>query len=192
VLDFARRFQSLHQEMDNSIAELRDNSAGRLTIGANESTTLYLLKHIERYRELYPKVKVQVRRSYSSKLPNELLDGNLELGVISYDPGDERLKSKVIYTDALAFVVSPKHRLASRKTVSITELAAENFIAHNVVSPYREVVLRNFWRTRSAPHGWRCRPSRPSANSWSGTRRRVSPRMCVEQRSSRNACARCA
>src|ERR1039458_8582999 len=36
VLEDARRFQSLHQEMDNSIAELRDNSAGRLTIGANE------------------------------------------------------------------------------------------------------------------------------------------------------------
>ena len=144
VLDYARRFQSLHQELDNSLAELRDNSAGRLTIGANESTSLYLLRHIERYRELYPKIKVQVRRSLSSKLPNELIDGNLELGVISYDPADERLKSKVIYTDALAFVVSSKHRLASRKTVSIKELASENFIAHNVVSPYREVVLREF------------------------------------------------
>src|ERR1039458_9624870 len=144
VLDYARRFQSLQQEMENSLAELRDNSAGRLTIGANESTSLYLLRHIERYRELYPKVKVQVRRSLSSRIPNELLDGNLELGVISYDPGDERLKSKVIYTDALAFVVSPKHRLAHRKTVSITELGAENFIAHNVLSPYREVVIREF------------------------------------------------
>ena len=144
VLDYARRFQSLHQELDNSLAELRDNSAGRLTIGANESTSIYLLRHIERYRELYPKVKVQVRRSLSSKLPNELIDGNLELGVISYDPADERLKSKVIYTDSLAFVVSPKHRLASRKAVSIKELASENFIAHNVVSPYREVVLREF------------------------------------------------
>ena len=144
VLDFARRFQSLQQELDNALAELRDNSAGRLIIGANESTSLYLLRHIERYRELHPKVKVQVRRSLSSKIPDELLDGNLELGVISYDPGDERLKSKVIYTDALAFVVSPKHRLAHRKTVSITELGAEIFIAHNVVSPYREVVLREF------------------------------------------------
>src|ERR1051325_7296354 len=47
VLEYARRFQSLQQEMDNSIAELRDNSAGQITIGANESTTLYLLKHIE-------------------------------------------------------------------------------------------------------------------------------------------------
>ena len=144
VLDYARRFQSLHQELDNSLAELRDNSAGCLAIGANESTTLYLLRHIERYRELYPKIKVQVRRSLSSKIPNELLDGNLELGVISYDPGDERLKSKVIYDDALAFVVSPQHRLAHRKAVSITELGSEIFIAHNVVSPYREVVLHAF------------------------------------------------
>src|SRR3954454_16797653 len=144
VLEYARRFQSLQQEMDNSIAELRDNSAGRLTIGANESTTLYLLRHIQRYRDLYPKVKVQVRRSLSSKLPDELLDGNLELGVISYDPADERIKSKVIYTDSLAFIVSPKHRLAGRTTVTIGELGEETFIAHNVVSPYREVVLREF------------------------------------------------
>jgi DNA-binding transcriptional LysR family regulator len=144
VLEYARRFQSLQQELDNSIAELRDNSAGRLTIGANESTTLYLLRHIERYRELYPKVKVQVRRSLSSKIPSELLDGNLELGVVSYDPSDARLKTKTIYTDSLAFIVSPKHRLAHRKTVSIGELGSETFIAHNVVSPYRDVVLRQF------------------------------------------------
>src|SRR5579871_3256212 len=144
VLEYARRFQSLKHELDNSLAELRDNSAGRLIIGANESTALYLLRYIQRYRELYPRVKVQIRRSLSSKVPNELLDGNLELGVISYDPGDEHLKSKVIYTDALALVVSPRHRLAGRKTVSITELGSENFIAHNVLSPYREVVIREF------------------------------------------------
>ncbi|HCC59505.1 MAG TPA: LysR family transcriptional regulator, partial [Solibacterales bacterium] len=63
VLDYARRFSNLKGEMENSIAELRDNSGGRLVIGANESTTLYLLQHIERYRALYPKVKLQVRRS---------------------------------------------------------------------------------------------------------------------------------
>jgi DNA-binding transcriptional LysR family regulator len=44
----------------------------------------------------------------------------------------------------LAFVVSPTHRLAHRKTVSISELGQENFVAHNVLSPYREAVLREF------------------------------------------------
>ena len=183
VLDYARRFQSLHQELDNSLAELRDNSAGRLTIGANESTTLYLLRHIERYRELYPKVKVQIRRSFSSKLPNELLDGNLELGVISYDPADERLKSKVIYTDSLAFVVSPQHRLAERKTISITELGSENFIAHNVVSPYREVVLREFQSHKVPLHMDVEMPTIETIRKLVQSNVGVAflPRMCVEQ-----------
>ena len=87
---------------------------------------------------------MQIRRSLSSKIPNELLDGNLELGMISYDPGDERLKSKIIYTDALAFIVSPANRLAHKKSVTLTDLGSETFIAHNVVSPYRDVVLREF------------------------------------------------
>jgi len=146
VVEFARRFENLEQELATALAELRDNSAGRLIVGANESTSLYLLQHIERYRRLYPKVKVQVRRTLSSRIPAQLIDGDLELGVVSFDPNDDRLTSGVIYTDHLAFVVSPEHRFAKRDAVSITELGMETFVAHNVVSPYRDVVLREFQR----------------------------------------------
>ena len=120
VYDFSRRFENLELEMSNSLAEMRDNSAGVLIVGANESTSLYLLQHIVNYRRLYPKVKVRVRRSLSSKIPGQLIDGELELGVISYDPDDERLHSQVIYTDHLAFVVSPDHRFAQRGAVRRT------------------------------------------------------------------------
>src|SRR5579884_3889723 len=146
VLEYARRFENLEGDLTNALAELRDNSAGRLIVGANESTTLYLIEHIEQYRRLYPKVKVQVRRSLSSKIPAQLIDSDLELGLISYDPEDERIVSMVIFTDHLAFVVSPQHRFAQRSEVSITELGMETFIAHNVLSPYRAVVLREFQR----------------------------------------------
>jgi DNA-binding transcriptional LysR family regulator len=91
-----------------------------------------------------------VRRSLSSKVPAQLIDGDLELGVISYDPEDDRLVSKIIYTDHLAFVVSPQHRFAKREKVAIGELGMETFIAHNVLSPYREVVLRAFQRHKVA------------------------------------------
>lgn len=148
VVEYARRFENLDSDLQNALAELRDNSAGRLTIGANETTALYLLQHIERYRRLYPKVKVQVRRSLSSKVPTQLIDGDLELGVISYDPGDERLIGPVIYTDRLTFIVSPQHRFAGLDEIPITELEMETFIAHNVLSPYRETVLREFQRHR--------------------------------------------
>ena len=146
VLEFTRRFENLESEMMNALAELRDKSAGQLIIGANESTTLYMIKYIKEFRRKYPRIKVRVRRSLSSKIPSQLLDGDLELGLISYDPEDERIVSRVIFRDHLTFVVAPSHRLAGREEVSITELGGETFIAHNVMSPYRQVVLREFTR----------------------------------------------
>src|SRR5215813_36584 len=97
VVDYARRYENLQGDLENALAELRDKSAGRLTIGANESSTLYLLEHIRRYRRRYPRVKVQIRRSLSSRIPDELIDGDLELGILTFDPEDDRLVSTTIY-----------------------------------------------------------------------------------------------
>ena len=66
--------------------------------------------------------------------------------MISYDPEVERLISEVIYTDRLAFVVSPAHRFAKLKNVSITGLGMETVIAHHVSPLYRNVELRGFKR----------------------------------------------
>jgi DNA-binding transcriptional LysR family regulator len=148
VLDHARRFENLRADLHQALAELRDNATGRLVIGANESATLYLLPLISRYRRRYPRVKVQVRRSQSSKIPTEIIEGDLELGVIGYEPSDSRLASRIIYTDHLACVVSPRHRLARRRAVSVNDLGVETFIGHIVVSPYKEVVVREFDRLK--------------------------------------------
>jgi DNA-binding transcriptional LysR family regulator len=183
VYEYARRFENLESELENGLAELRDNSAGRLIVGANESTSLYLLSHIERYRRQYPKVKVQVRRSLSSKIPAQLIDGDLELGVISYDPEDDRLVSLVIYTDHLAFVVSPLHRFAGREEVAISELGMETFIAHNVLSPYRAVVLKEFTRHKVPLNMDVEMPTVETIRKMVQRNEGVAflPRMCVEQ-----------
>ncbi len=183
VWEYARRFENLQGELENALAEMRDKSAGRLTIGANESSTLYLLDHIERYRRQYPRVKVQIRRSLSSKIPAELMDGDLELGILTYDPEDERLISKVIYNDHLAFVVSPEHKLAGHKDVSITALGAENFIAHNVVSPYRAMVLREFQRHKVPLHMDLEMPTIEAIRKMVQRNEGVAflPRMCVDE-----------
>jgi DNA-binding transcriptional LysR family regulator len=183
VLDFAKRFQNLESDLENSLRELKDNYAGRLAIGANETAALYLIPHIEQYRRLFPKVKVQVRRSESSKIPSQLLDGELELAVLSYDPGDDHLLTQVIYTDRLALVVSPKHRFADRTDISIAELDMETFIAHNVISPYREAVLREFQRQKVPLNMDVEMPTVETIRRLVQDNEGVSflPRMCVEQ-----------
>ena len=144
---------------------------------------MYLLDHIERYRRQYPKIKVQIRRSLSSKIPAELIDGDLELGILTYDPEDERLVSKVIYRDHLAFIVSPQHRLAAQAEVSISELSDEQFIAHNVVSPYRAVVLREFQRHKVPLHMDLEMPTIEAIRKMVQRNEGVAflPRMCVDE-----------
>ena len=144
VLEYCDRYEGLDRELRGALAELQGLQAGRLSIGANESTAMYLLGPIVEYRRLHPRIHIEIRRSLSSRIPDELLRGRLEMGAITYDPGDDRLTLREIYADHLAFIVAPKHRLAKRKELSIQELGDEIFIAHNVSGPYRRRVIEAF------------------------------------------------
>ena len=144
VYEYARQFENLRREMLNALTELRDKQTGKLTIGANESGALYLLTHLRAFRQLYPRVKVEVRRSLSRNIPSEVSSNSLDLGVVSYKPGDRNLHSLVIYEDAVAFIVHPEHPFAKCKQISMRDLANETVIAHNIASPYRQLVLEAF------------------------------------------------
>ena len=183
VLDYARRFENLRSDLLGALAELRDKSAGRLVIGANESATLYLLPLISRYRKQHPRVKIQIRRSQSSKIPTEIVEGDLELGVVSYQVEDPRLESRIIYTDHLACVVSPIHRLAKRRSVAVADLGAETFIGHIVVSPYKEVVVREFTRLKVPLNRDVEMPTIEAIRKMVQRNEGISflPRMCVEE-----------
>ncbi|MBS1785422.1 MAG: LysR family transcriptional regulator [Acidobacteria bacterium] len=148
VFEAARQQENVQRSLANQLGELKNKAAGRLSIGANESMTLYLLPHLSRFRRAYPKVKLVVQRSRSGEIPDRLLAGDVDYGVISYRVDDERFHTQGLYTDHLAFVVSPTHKLAKRGTVAIKELGKETFIAHNVASPYRDAVLKAFQQAK--------------------------------------------
>jgi len=86
--------------------------------------------------------KDRVKRSLASRIPGEILGRDVEIGVVSFKPNDQAIKSVPIAMDELALIVAPDHPLAAKKIVSVRELGAESFIAHNVPSPYRDKVVK--------------------------------------------------
>ena len=54
-----------------------------------------------------------------------------------------------VTSDELALIVPTNHPLAAKRVVSVRELGAESFIAHNVPSPYRERVIKTFEKYRT-------------------------------------------
>lgn len=147
--EYATRILNLRQEARASLEELRQFQRGTLVIAANEFTSLYLLRVLEEFRRFCPMIKIIVHRSLASSIPEQVLDHTVELGVLSFRPESPLLKSIVVFCDELTFVVPPSHPLAKAKEVSIRQLGAESFIAHNVVSPYRLKVLEAFKRHKT-------------------------------------------
>ncbi|MCZ6750243.1 MAG: LysR family transcriptional regulator [Acidobacteria bacterium] len=182
VSEYALRIENIRREMANALTELRDKRTGKLIIGANENGALYLLTFIYSFRQLYPRVKVEVRRSLSRNIPSEVLDNSLDLGVVSYKPGNKQLHSLVIYHDSVAFIMHPQHRFAGRKQISIRDLGEETIIAHNIASPYRQVVLDAFQKHQVPLHMDIEMPTVETIKKMVQSKMGVAfvPRMCVQ------------
>ena len=150
--EYAERLLNLRGDAQEALVELRELQKGKLAIAANEFTALYLLPVLAEFRRLHPMITITVRRSLGSHIPDDVLRHNAELGVLTYDPQEPHLCATVVYLDELIFVVPPSHPLATSHQVSIRQLGAESFVAHNVTSPYREKVIQAFRRHKTPLH----------------------------------------
>jgi DNA-binding transcriptional LysR family regulator len=144
LLDFAEQMLNLRQGAHAAIKELKDLHRGKLSLSANEYTVMYLLPVLAVFRERHPHIKVEVKRSLASRIASEVLGRGVEIGVVSFKPTEPAITSVPVMTDELALIVALGHHLAGKQMVSVRELGAESFIAHNVSSPYRERVVRTF------------------------------------------------
>ena len=145
VFDYAQRILALRDQARNVVAELRSLQRGRVRIGANESTSLYLLPHlILEYRERHPNVKVEIYRQVSERLPREVLDRNVDFALLAFEPVDSELESFPILQDELVLIMNPDHPLAKRESLKIKELGKESFLAHNVKTGSRYKVVEAF------------------------------------------------
>jgi len=150
--EYAEQLLNVRENAREALAELRELQKGKLVIGANEFTALYLLRVLAEFGRLHPAIRIMVQRSLGSNIPDDVLRHNCEFGVLTYDPEDPELSSVIVYSDELILVVPPQHPLARESKVSIRQLGAESFVAHIVSSPYREKVLQAFKKHKTPLH----------------------------------------
>lgn len=145
VYDYAQRILGLRDEVSQAIRELQSLKSGRVRVGANESTSLYLLPElILTYSQQHPDVKVELFRHASGRLTRELLERNIDFALMAFEPVDRDLEAFPVLKDELVLIMSPKHPLAGRSSVKIKELGNEPFVAHNVNSGSRFKVIEAF------------------------------------------------
>lgn len=150
IYDYAQRIIVLRDQAKANVVRLKKLEQGCVRIGSNESTSLYLLPEVLLgFRQKHPKIKVEIFRHVSDKLPREVSDRKVDFALMAYKPLEKELEAFPVLKDELVLVLSPKHPLAKEKSVAVKDLGRETFLAHNVQTASRKKVIETFAKTNT-------------------------------------------
>jgi DNA-binding transcriptional LysR family regulator len=121
---YAERMLALHKEALQAIAELNQTPRGKLYIGANEATCLYVLpRAFARLKQLYPLIQISIYRSFSHKILQKVQEGAVELGIVTLPRTMNNMEVIPVFRDEVQVVVPKNHALAKNRSVTVEEMA---------------------------------------------------------------------
>jgi len=148
LYSYATRLVCLRNEATAALRDLVHLRRGAVRIGANESTSVYLLPRLtQAFHEQHPDIKIEVSCGNSEELLAEMQARRLDLALLAYLPEDHDLEARLITRDELVLIVSPRHRLALRSNVRVKDLEEESLIIEGAPSSLHEQVV-DFFRSR--------------------------------------------
>src|SRR5207249_742496 len=96
-----------------------------------------LSAQIKRYLKAYPQVHLHLAYSRSARIYEDLLKGNVDIGVVAYPGRRPGITVLPFRNDRLALVCPPHHPLARHRQVSIRKLAGEPLVGYERDIPTR-------------------------------------------------------
>ncbi len=121
---YAQKMMGLEKEALQAIAELNQTPRGKLYIGANEATCLYVLpKTFARFMQLYPLVQISIYRNFSHKILQKVQEGAVDLGIVTLPQTANNTEVIRVFRDEVQVVVPKSHPLAKKRNVTIEEVA---------------------------------------------------------------------
>jgi LysR family transcriptional regulator, hydrogen peroxide-inducible genes activator len=157
---FLERARRILFEVENASKELSDNPAldRRITVGAIPTVAPYLLVPlIASCRTEHPNLTIHLREDFRSDLVRAVIEGDLDVAIVSQPVKDHRLSIEPLMTEPLLLIVGKDHPFASRSEISVNDLAEETFVTMGDSSTLSGQIRNFFGDHNFAPRiGYRC------------------------------------
>ncbi len=145
------RAEHILAELEDSrraIANLKEITAGRLSIGTSHHIGLHRLPPLLRaFTTAYPEVELDLHFMDSEAACQAVEHGDLELGIVTLPPAPSPLlHTTPVWDDPLSIVVNHEHPLAEKKRLNAAELAE-----HAAILPARNTYTRELLEQAIAP-----------------------------------------
>jgi LysR family transcriptional regulator for metE and metH len=131
LLGSARAVLDRLQQTEDTIKQLGRTPSKALRI-TTECMTCYhwLPPLLASFRERFPAVDVRIDVEATARPIECVLDGTVDLALVSAPARDRRLAARPVFSDQILIVASPRHRLASRRRLAPSDLHNETFFIY--------------------------------------------------------------
>jgi len=140
-----QKISSHLMEIEDVLGDLQKDHHGSLRIGTTESYSKCLMpKLLSGFQTSFPAIKISLDVGNSEEIEKNLSTYRNDLAVIGVTRVSPKLKSIPFLKEELVLIVSPKHPLSKRKSVSLRELEAYPLIIRAKGSTTRRILLKAF------------------------------------------------
>lgn len=138
VYDYARQILGLVGKCEQAVAELKLPGSGHVTLGCVHTIGLFTLPDLlAEYARAWPHVKINVRTGSINETIQMVLQGEVDLGLVTSPVVHERLESRALFDDPLVVVAAPTLGARLPEEVSVSLLAQQPLIAYVRGSRFR-------------------------------------------------------
>jgi LysR family hca operon transcriptional activator len=95
-------------------------------------------------RDELPNIDVMISSQYSPQLAVALAQGKIDAAFLRREKGVPGLAFRLLVNEPLVVILPSNHRLAARKAISLSDLAAETFVIVSDTAPVLRAVIDNY------------------------------------------------
>jgi LysR family transcriptional regulator for metE and metH len=132
VLGAARRILDEIGRTEEDLKLMSQNGKGVLRLCTQCNTGYHWLPPLlQAFHRKYPGVDVQIMVNATDRPIEALLEGQIDLAVVTSEVDDKRLATEPLFEDELVAVVSPTHPFARRTSIQPEDFVEEHLIIYN-------------------------------------------------------------
>ena len=134
----AKNILERYEQMKSELASLKSSSVSRINVAAIFSIGMYALPdYVKKFMVNYPNVNVHIEYLGAEKIYEQVLAGEVDIGLVALPRRDKRLDVYDFEDEPLVLVCSPKHPLAGESRIDIHKVQFERFISFEKNVPTR-------------------------------------------------------
>jgi DNA-binding transcriptional LysR family regulator len=139
----SREVLEAYGRLVESMRQLSGTVAGTVRVATVYSVGLHELPPVVReFMSLYPRAKIDLEYSRTTRVVRDVLSGAVDLGVVAYPEKRRGLEVVPLGGDRLVFICRPEHPLAKRKKLRAADLQGQSFIHFERDIPTRRATDR--------------------------------------------------